>query len=153
MSLQRVAFAYLMTSTEWTPCGALASTIRSTQLIPVQLSLGAVVAHPMHQLFAAKSGGAGMNAICSIALIVPFMQQLMLCCFKCGVLFSPSRSFVATSRKSAVFPRTLCNLTLPLMAAVRALPLSFEVILPAIVCSGDWHSCPDSNTVVGSVLW
>ena len=109
MSLQRVAFAYLMTSTEWTPCGALASTIRSTQLIPVQLSLGAVVAHPMHQLFAAKSGGAGMNAICSIALIVPFMQQLMLCCFKCGVLFSPSRSFVATSRKSAVFPRTLCN--------------------------------------------
>ncbi len=115
-----------MTSTVWTPCGALASTIESIHLIPVQLSLGAVMAHPMHQLFATKSGGAGMNAISSIVLIVPFMQQLMLCCFKCGMLFFPSRSFVATKRTSAVFSRTLCNLTLPLMTAVRALPVSSE---------------------------
>ena len=100
--------------------------MESIHLIPVQLSLGAVVAHPMHRLFAAKGGGAGMNAICSIALIVPFMQQLMLCCFKCGVPFVPSRGFVATSRTSAVFPHTLCKLTLPLMAAVRALPVSSE---------------------------
>ncbi len=125
--MQRVAFAYLMTSAVGTPLRVVACTIRSTHLIQMQLSLGAVVAHPMHQLFAAKGGAVGMNAICSIALIVPFMQQLMLCCFKCGVLFFPSRSFVATTRTSAIVLHTLCNLTLPLMAADRALPLSSEV--------------------------
>ena len=39
-------------------------------LIQVQLSLRAVVADPMHKLAAAKGGVVGMNAICSIALIV-----------------------------------------------------------------------------------
>ncbi len=126
MSLQRVAFAYLTTSTIWTPLQASASTITSTHLIQVQLFLGAVVADPMHQLLAAKGGGVGMNAICSIALMVPLTQQLMTCYFKCGLLCFPSTSFISTTRTSAVVLHTLCNLTLPLMAADGALPLSSE---------------------------
>ncbi len=115
-----------MTSAVWTPLKVLAGTITSTHLIQVQLSLGAVEADPMHQFFAAKGGGVGLNAICSIALIVPFTQQLMLCCFKCGVLFFPFKSFVPATRTSAVVMHTLSDLSLPLMAADRALPVSSE---------------------------
>ncbi|KAA6421231.1 MAG: hypothetical protein FRX49_08930 [Trebouxia sp. A1-2] len=39
------------------------------------LSLWALVADPMHQLLAAKGNAMGVDAICSIALIVPFKQQ------------------------------------------------------------------------------
>ena len=116
-----------MTRTVWTPLQVCASTIRSTHLILVQLSLGAVVAHPMHQLLTAEGSSVGMNAICIIALIVPFKQQLMLCCFKCGVCVFPSDSFALAARTSPVVNHTLCNLSLPLMAADRALPLSPEV--------------------------
>ena len=88
------------------------------------MSLGTLLAHPMHKLAAAKSGVVRMNAIYSIALRVPFMQQLMLCCFKCGVLCSHFTSFIPTTRTSAVIQRTVCNYSLPLMAADWAPPLS-----------------------------
>ena len=115
-----------MTSAVRTPFGVVASTIICTHLIPVQLSLWTLLTIPMHKLVAAKGGVVGINASCSIALIVPFTQQLMTCCFKCGLLSFPSRSFVATKRTSAVILHTSCNLTLPLMAADRALPVSSE---------------------------
>jgi len=85
------------------------------------------MANPMHQLSAAKGGVVGMNAICGIALIVPFTQQLMLGCFKRWLLCFPSKSFVIATRTSAVILHTVCNWSLPLMAADRALPLSSEV--------------------------
>ena len=101
--------------------------MNSTHLIQVQLPLGAAVADPMHKLAAAKSGVVGMNAVCSIALNVPFMQQLMLRCFKCGLLHFPPTSFVDAKRTSSVSLHTLCNWSLPLMTADGALPLSPEV--------------------------
>ena len=130
--MQRVAFAYLMTSAVWTPFRVVASTVISTHLIPVQLSLGTLQTFPMHQLAAAKSGAVGMNAICTIALIVPFTQQLMTCCFKCGLLCFSSRNFVATKRTSAVVLHTVCNLSLPLMAADRALPVSSAITASSV---------------------
>jgi len=69
----------------------------------------------------------GMNAICSIALIVPFTQNLMSCCFKRWPLCFPSNNFVTATRTSAVILHTSCNLTLPLVATDWALPLSPEV--------------------------
>jgi len=51
-------------------------------LVPVQLSLRAFLTHPMHTLMAAKCGAVRVNAICSIALIVPLKQQRMFCCCK-----------------------------------------------------------------------
>ena len=67
-----------------------------------------------------------MNAICSIALIVPLKQQLMLRCLKRRLLCSCYK-FATATRTSAVFPYTVCNWSLPLMAACWALPLSPEV--------------------------
>ncbi len=97
-------------------------------LILVQLSLGAVITHPMHQLSAAKGGVVGMNAICSIALIVPFMQQLMmLCCFKCWLRCCPSKRFATATRTSAVDLHTARDLSLPLVAAFWALPLNSDL--------------------------
>ncbi len=81
----------------------------------------------MHEFVAAKGGVVGMNAICSIVLIVPFTQQLMLCCFKSGLLCFPSKSLIIAKRTSAVVLHTVCNLSLPLVAADWALPLSHEV--------------------------
>ena len=98
----------------------------STHLIPVQVCFWTFLAHPMHKLPAAKGGHVGINTICSIALQVPFMQQLMLRCFKRGLLFSPCKSFVPATRTSAVVMHTLPDLSLPLMAADWALPFSPE---------------------------
>ena len=41
-------------------------------LVQVQLPIGALVADPMHQLSAAKSGVLWMNAVLEVALTVPF---------------------------------------------------------------------------------
>ncbi len=126
MSLQRVAFAHLLASTIWATCSLPIGTIIRGHLVKVQLSLGAVVADPMHQLFAAKGGGAGVNAIYNIALIVPFKQQLMLRFFKRWLDCSPSK-FTTATRTSAVLLHTARDLSLPLVAACWALPLCPEL--------------------------
>ena len=93
----------------------------------MQLSLRAVVADPVHQLSAAKGGVMGMNAICRIALIVPFEQQRVLHCFKCWLLvFVSNTRCSAASRTSTVILHTFANYSLPLMAADWTLPLSPE---------------------------
>ncbi len=127
MGFQRVAFAHLMTSTIWAPRSLASNAIRRAHLVLVHLSLWTLLAVPMNKLVAAKSGVVGMNAICSIALIVPFKQQWVLHCFKCWFLCFPSISFVTAQRTTAVIPHTLCNLGLPLVAADWALPLGPEV--------------------------
>jgi len=97
-------------------------------LIPVQLSLGALGADPMHQLSAAKGGVLGMNAVLGVALIVPFQQQWVLRCFKRRLFVTVSNRINFTaSRTTTVIPHTWCNLSLPLMAASWALPLGAEV--------------------------
>ena len=126
MSLQRIAFAHLLASTIRATCSLPIGTIIGGHLVKMQLSRRAPVADPMHQLSAAKSGVLWVNAICSIALIVPFKQQLMLRCFKCWLLGSPS-NFATATRTSAVFLHTLCNLSLPLVVACWAFPRSAEV--------------------------
>jgi len=85
------------------------------------------VADPVHQLSAAKGGVMGMNAICSIALIVPIKQQGVLHCFKSWLFVCISNTrYSAASRTTMVISRTCGNFSLPLMAADRALPLSPE---------------------------
>ena len=80
----------------------------------------------MNKLVAAKSGVVGMNAICSIALVIPFKEQWVLHCFKCWLLCVPSHSFVTTTEASIVVLHTRCHTCLPLVAAGWALPLSLE---------------------------
>ncbi len=93
----------------------------------MQLSLRAVVADPVHQLSAAKGGVMGMNAICSIALIVPIEQQGVLHCFESWLTVCISNTgYSAASRTTVVISHTCGNFSLPLMAADRALPLSPE---------------------------
>ena len=97
-------------------------------MIPVQLSLGALGADPMHQLSAAKGGVLGMNAVLGVALIVPFQQQWVLCCFKRRLFVTVSNRINFTaSRTTTVIAHALRNLTLPLVAAYWTLPLSPEV--------------------------
>ena len=126
MSLQRVAFAHLLASTIWATCSLPIGTVIRGHLVKVQLSLRAVVADPVHQLSAAKGGGAGVNVIYSIALIVPFKQQLVLRFFKRWLDCSPSK-FTTATRTSAVLLHTPRDLSLPLVAAFWALPLSPEL--------------------------
>ncbi len=99
-----------------------------THLIPVHLSLGALVADPMHQLFAAKSGVLWMNAVLEVALSVPFKQQRVLRCFKRWLtVFVSNRTNSIASRTTTVIAHALRNLTLPLVAAYWTRPLSPEV--------------------------
>jgi len=93
----------------------------------VQLSLGALVADPMHQLSAAKGDVLGMNVVLGVALIVPFHQRWELHCFKRRVCTHVSTGInSAALRTTTIVPHTLCNLALPLMAANWTLPLSAE---------------------------
>jgi len=127
MSFQRVAFAYLTTSTIWAFRSLGTSAIGRTHSVLVQLSLWTLLAIPMHKLVAAKGGVVGMNAICSIALIVPLKQQWVVHCFIRWLLCFPLNSFVTATRTSAVVQHTLCNTSLPLVAACWAHPLSPEL--------------------------
>jgi len=68
----------------------------------VQLSSWTFLAHPMHMLVAAKGGVIGMNTICSIALIVPFKQQLMLRSYKRGLLCLPSNWYYSEDMRCHV---------------------------------------------------
>ncbi len=123
MSFQGVAFACLLASTVWTPCRVSASTINGRHLVPVQLSLRAFLTHPMHTLMAAKGGAVRMKSICSIALIVPLKQQRVFCCCKRWLLCFNCLSFTTAGATTAAF-YTDSNLSLPLMTADSALPLS-----------------------------
>ena len=67
-----------------------------------------------------------MPTLGTIALIVPFKQQLMLRFFKCWLDCSPSK-FATATRTSAVLLHTARDLSLPLVTACWALPLSPEV--------------------------
>jgi len=99
--------------------------MKRTHLVLVELSLWALSANPMHQLAAAKGGLVEINAICSIAQVVPFRQQMLLRCFKCWLTCSrsPCLSFTILG-KTTVTRGTLRNLTSPLVAACWPLPLS-----------------------------
>ena len=126
MCLQRIALTHSVASTIWASAANALSTISNTHLIPVQSSLWAFLAHPMHQLAAAKRGVMRMDPIRWVALKVPFKQQWVLRCLKHWLPWVLSTSFAA-KRTAAVFLHTLCNLTLPLVAAGWALPLSPDV--------------------------
>ena len=127
MSFQRVAFAHTPTSTVWTACTSFAGTSLRHHLVQMHLSLGALVADPMHQLLAAKSGVLWMNAVLEVALSVPFKQQWVLRCFQRWLCVRASnRTSPSTSRAITVISHTLRNLTLPVVAACWALPLSPE---------------------------
>lgn len=99
--------------------------MKRTHLVLVELSIWALSANPMHQLAAAKGGLVEINAICSIAQVVPFRQQMLLRCFKCWLTCSrsPCLSFTILG-KTTVTRGTLRNLTSPLVAACWPLPLS-----------------------------
>ncbi len=120
MSFEGVAFACLLASTIWTPT---ASTIIGMHLVPVQLSHRAFLTHPMHTLLAAKGGAVRVNAICSIALVVPLQQQRVFCCCKRWLLCFNCLSSTTAGATTAVFC-TRSNFSLPLMAADLALPFS-----------------------------
>ncbi len=125
MSCQRVAFAHLLASTVWTACTSFACTTFRHHLVQVQLSLGAIAADPMHQLFAAKSSSLGINAAFRVALSVPLQQQWVLRCLKCWLCKPISSRVTSTAlRTTGIIQHTRCNLSLPLMAACGALPLS-----------------------------
>ncbi len=127
MSFQRVAFAHSLASTVWTACTSFAGTSLRHHLVQVHLSLGALVADPVHQLLAAKSGVLWMDAVLEVALSVPFKQQWVLRCFKRWLFVHVSnRSSLFASRATTVISHTLRNLTLPLVAACWALPLCPE---------------------------
>ncbi len=89
----------------------------------MQSSRRAFLTYPMHTLMAPKGGAVGMNAIPSIALIVPLKQQRMMYCFKCGLLCFDCLSST-TARATTVLFYTCSNLSLPLMAADLTLPFS-----------------------------
>ena len=91
----------------------------------VQLSLRALVADPMHQLFDAKGGVMRIQAVLRLVFIVPFTQQLVFCCFVCWLGSLLSKRFVNATRTSAVIPHTLCNFSLPLMIPVSCLSRCF----------------------------
>jgi len=88
----------------------------------VHLSLGALVADPVHQLLAAKSGVLWMDAVLEVALSVPFKQQWVLRCFKRWLFVSAN-----ALRATTIILHTLCNLALPLVVACWALSLGPEV--------------------------
>ena len=125
MSLQRVAFTNLLASTIWTSYRVFPSASRSVTAIPMQLSLWTLLAHPMHTLLAGQGSVVWKDAIFGIALIVPFKQQLMFCCFKSWVTRQPFMALTAP-RTTAALLCTPCNLSLPLMAAGWTLPCSPE---------------------------
>ena len=77
----------------------------------------------MHTLMAPKGGAVGMNAIPSIAFIVPLKQQRMMYCFQCGLLCVDCVSST-TARATTVLVYTCSNPSLPLMAADPTLPFS-----------------------------
>ncbi len=123
MGFQGVAFADFLASTIWTPCRVITSTIIRTRLVLVQSSRRASLTHPMHRLMAAKGGAVRVHAIHSIALIVPLKQQLMMCCFKCRLLYFDCLGFT-TAGATTVPLYTYSDSSLPLMAADWALPFS-----------------------------
>ena len=127
MSLQRIAFAHLLGSTIWAPRSLATSANMRLHSVLMQLSLWTLLAMPMHKLVAAKGGVVGMNAICNIALIIPFKQQWVLRCFICWLLCLPSHSYVTATRASTVVMHTLFDGSLPLVAADWTLPLSPEI--------------------------
>ncbi len=128
MRLQRIAIARSCAGTIWAPRTLSVGTVSGRFLVQMQLSLRAVVADPVHQLSAAKGGVMGMNAICSIALMVPMKQQGVLHCFESWLfVFVSDRKYSAASRTTTVILHTFGNMSLPLMTADGALPLSPEV--------------------------
>ena len=86
------------------------------------------MADPMHQLLAAKGGVMGMDAVLSVVLVIPFKQQRVLRCCK-RWLFVPvsNRTDSVATRTSTVVTHAGCDLSLPLVAAGRAFPLSPQV--------------------------
>ena len=106
MNCQRVAIAHLPAGTVWTTWSWFSGTLSSIHLIPVQLSLGALVADPMHQLSAAKGDVLGMNVVLGVALIVPFYQQGVLHCFKGRLCKHVSRELILLHLGQ---PRSFCT--------------------------------------------
>ncbi len=134
MSFQRVAFAHLLASTIWAPRSLVSSANIRMRLVLVQLSLWTLLAVPVHKLVAGKGGVVGMNAICSIALVIPFKEQWVLHCFKCWLLCVPSHSFVTTTHPLSFCTRgatPACHSWLQVGHFHSALNL-----LPASICSG-----------------
>jgi hypothetical protein len=119
MSLQRIALTH-----------SPASTIQATCFLPIGAAFPEgtcgrpKLGLPMHQLFDAKGGVMRIQAVLRLVFIVPFTQQLVFCCFVCWLGSLLSKSFVNATRTSAVILHILCNFSLPLIAADRALPLS-----------------------------
>ncbi len=91
----------------------------------MQLSLGALVADPMHQLSAAKGDVLGMNVVLGVALIVPFHQQWVLHCFKRRVCTHVSTGINASKsllRCLGIFPLIQVSCLSRCLGGQRAVP-------------------------------